>query len=127
MLFRAVLTFVFLVALQAPAFSEVIIDGGGRFETLLGLRVTERDVVFEVVGLGEPCTRKDQFHVERYGEEPVHLILIRDGNVPGECRHNRIFRQAIAFSFRELGLALGERLVVINPVEVNEIPEAPRE
>ena len=125
MLFRAILTFVFLVALQAPAFSEVIIDGGGRFETLLGLRVTERGVVFEVEGQGEGCTRKDQFHVERYGEEPVHLILIRDGHFPGECRRALRFRQAIKFSFSELGLALGDRLVVINPVEVNEIPEAP--
>lgn len=114
-----------LLLFQMPAFSEVIVDGGGRFETLLGVRVGQSGVVFEVTGQGSGCTRKDQFHVERFGEHPVRLILIRDGHFPGDCRRNVVFRQGIAFSFSELGLELGDLLEVVNPIEINNLPKPP--
>jgi hypothetical protein len=115
-----------VIAFQSPAFGDVVINAGGRFESLLGLRIGPRGVTFEVRGQGPGCTAKEHFHVERFGQDPAHLILIRDvpsaGTIEGVCRHNRVFRQAFFFSFRELELDLGERIEVVNPVQVNDIP-----
>lgn len=124
---RTLMILVSLLAFQLHASAQVITDAGGRFETLLGLRVGQRAVAFDVAGQGEGCTRKDHFHVERFGDDPVRLILIRDGNFPGDCRHDRIFRQGNTFTYRELGLQLGDRIEIVNPVEINDIPRAPKE
>lgn len=123
---RIVLVAAFLIAFQAPALGDVVINAGGRFENLLGLKIGQRGVAFEVRGQGPECTEKDHFHVERFGDDLVRLILIRDipsaGTIPGICRHNRVFRQRFFFSFHELGLELGDRIEIVNPIQVNDIP-----
>ena len=123
---RIVSVVALLLAFQAPALGDVVIDAGGRFEILLGLKIGQRAVTFEVRGQGPGCTEKEHFHVERFGEDPVHLILIRDrpraGTIEGICRRSIVVRQRIRFSFRELGLGLADQVRVVNPVQINDIP-----
>ena len=79
---------ILLSAVPIPILGEVVFDAGGRFEDLLGVHVGQRGITFQVAGQGPHCTQKADFHVERFGDDPARLILMRD--IGMICRHSRV-------------------------------------
>src|SRR5262245_42350447 len=79
--------------------AEVTIDGGGAFVTLFGVNATPAGVVFDAREPGALCGAT--YHVERFGEDPALLALIRDGGFG--CRGKICTRVTAVFSYEELG------------------------
>jgi hypothetical protein len=87
----------------------------GTLEDLLGFRTNGYGVMIEVTSSG--CTTKRDFRVEvarsASGTEPFHLTVVREREDPCDGVQRR---RAIRFAYPELGLQLGDRLVVVNAV-----------
>ena len=111
---------VFLVV--GPVRAEVVVDGGGSLVTLFGVNATPAGVVFDAREPGALCGAT--YHVERFGENPALLALIRDGGFG--CRGKICTRVTEVFSYEDLGLQIGERFQVLNPIEANVLTDEVR-
>jgi hypothetical protein len=102
--------------------ADVVVDGEGTFVSLFAIETNDDGVIFvvrEPSGLCGP-----PYHVERFGESPALLALIRDpGGHP--CRGKLQIFARIAISYDELGLAIGDRFQVLNSIEANTVPFTP--
>ena len=110
-----------VVAIDAPVRAEVVVDGGGSFVTLFGVNATPAGVVFDAREPGALCGAT--YHIERLGEDPALLALIRDGG--HGCRGKITIRVTVQFSYEEIGLQVGERFQVLNPIEANLLSPEP--
>lgn len=106
------------VFLHGPVRADVVIDGGGSFVTLLGVNANSSGVVFDAREPGAMCDFT--YHIQRFGEGPALLALIREGGQP--CRGKLRIRATVAFSYEELGLEVGDTFQVLNPIEANDLP-----
>lgn len=83
----------------------------GAVESLLGLQVDARGVVFQVFSGG--CTTKADFRLARFQSAPVQLLLIRMH--PDRCEAVVPYGTRLRYSYERLGLEHGQRFVVLNP------------
>jgi hypothetical protein len=84
----------------------------GAVESLLGLHVDARGVVFQVFSGG--CTTQADFRLARFQSAPVQLLLIRLH--PDRCEAFVPYGTRLRYSYERLGLEQGQRFVVVNPL-----------
>ncbi len=87
-------------------------------ESLMGLRIRRNAIVFQVSSSG--CTTKDDFKVDMLESYPVQLRLIRLNEDP--CDAYEPLGTRIRFTYKELGVQRGERIHVVNPLAIVEVP-----
>ena len=102
----------------APARADVVFDGGGEFVNLFAVEASKAGVAFVA---REPSGRCGiTYHVERFGESPALLALIRDTE-GHRCKGKLRIYGRVAFSYEELELEIGERFQVLNSIEANSL------
>jgi len=109
------------LATAGLARADVVVDGGGSFSTLFGINATPSGIVFDAREPQLLCGAT--YHVERLGNDPALLALIRDGGNP--CRGKLTTHTTVQVSYAEIGLEIGDRFQVLNPIEANVIAVAP--
>ena len=102
-----------LVALciAATEVTHATAEEPGAVESLLGLQVDARGVVFQVFSGG--CTTKADFRIARFQSDPVQLLLIRMH--PDRCEAVVPYGTRLRYSYERLGLEHGQSFVVLNP------------
>ena len=88
------------------------------FEPLLGVLIRERGIVFQVASSG--CTHKSDFKVDVLESFPLQIRLIRLQEDP--CDAFIPLGVRIHFTYRELGIAPGDQLRVVNPLGTVTVP-----
>lgn len=89
-----------------------------EFEPLLGVMFREQAIVFQVASSG--CTQKSDFEVEVLESFPLQIRLIRIQEDP--CDAFVPLGERIRFTYRELGIAPGDELRVVNPLGTVIVP-----
>jgi hypothetical protein len=96
----------------------VSINPRPQLEALGGMLFTEYGIVFQVNSNG--CTQKSDFEVVIMESYPMQLSLERVN--PDPCDAYIPLGERIFFSYRELGVAPGSELMVVNPLGKLVVP-----
>jgi hypothetical protein len=89
-----------------------LVQGTGVVEPVLGLQVGPEGITFQVYSGG--CTEREHFRVERFGSDPVQLLLIR--MTPDTCEAYIPYGTTVRYSYESLGLENDRRFIVLNPM-----------
>lgn len=92
----------------------------GSVEHVYGMIYEPEGLTFQVQSTG--CTEQEHFRMVRYQTSPAavaELLLIRI--IPDFCDACVPFGETIFFSYKELGLELGQTFSVLNPRAVNTV------
>lgn len=100
----------------AQSDGDVVIDGGATFPNLFAVVTNEEGIVF--VAREPSATCGIRYHVQRFGKEPALIALISDPP-PRNCRGKITTFGVVSFSYEELGLEVGERVQILNPIEAS--------
>lgn len=106
-------------ALLAPpaARTQAVLSVPSEVEALLGLRIDERGLTFQVESSG--CTKKGDFEVQVFDVKPRQFLLLRTR--PDLCEAVVPYGKRIRFSFAELGIEIGDRIRVLNPLATVQV------
>ena len=107
-----VLIVVVLITCGYEGLAQGVPEGAGRIEELLGVMVDPEGVIFQVRTGG--CTRPENFRVERFGQSPTQLLVVR--TVADRCEAFVPYGTTFKLSYTQLHLGDRESFVIVNPL-----------